>query len=78
MNDGESWRAGDRTLTAILPPLFDSPVTRGLYDDRTGVYWAADAFATPLPGPMNDVSELDPAACSPQYTKKPLLHRQEP
>ena len=52
----------DRTLTALLPPLFDSPVTRGLYDDRTGVYWAADAFAMPLPGPMNDISELDPRA----------------
>lgn len=58
VNDGESWRAGDRTLTAITPPLFDSPVTRGLYDDRTGVYWAVDSFATPLPGPMDDVTEL--------------------
>lgn len=62
VNDGDSWRAGNRTLTAITPPLFDSPVTRGLYDDRTGVYWAADAFAVPLPGPMDDVSELDPGA----------------
>lgn len=62
VNDGESWNAGDRTLTAITPPLFDSPVTRGLYDDRTGVYWAVDAFATPLPGPMDDVAELDPEA----------------
>jgi len=62
VNDGDSWRAGDRTLTAITPPLFDSPVTRGLYDDRTGVYWAVDSFATPLPGPMNDISELDPEA----------------
>jgi flavorubredoxin len=62
VNDGDSWRAGDRTLTAILPPLFDSPVTRGLYDDRTGVYWAADAFATPVPGPVHDVSDLDPGA----------------
>ena len=61
VNDGDSWRAGDRTLTAITPPLFDSPVTRGLYDDHTGVYWAVDSFATPLPGPMNDISELDPA-----------------
>ena len=59
VNDGESWRAGDRTLTAITPPLFDSPVTRGLYDDRTGVYWAVDSFATPLPGPMDDISQLD-------------------
>ena len=62
VNDGESWEAGDRTLTAILPPLFASPVTRGLYDHRTGVYWAVDAFATPLPGPMNDISALDPVA----------------
>ena len=62
VNDGDSWKAGDRTLTAITPPLFDSPVTRGLYDDRTGVYWAVDSFATPLPGPMDDISQLDPAA----------------
>jgi flavorubredoxin len=58
VNDGDSWKAGDRTLTAITPPLFDSPTTRGLYDDRTGVYWAVDTFATPLPGPMDDISQL--------------------
>ena len=62
VNDGQSWSAGDRTLTAITPPLFDSPVTRGLYDDRTGVDWAVDSFATPLPGPMDDISQLDAAA----------------
>ena len=62
VNDGESWRAGDRNLTAITPPLFDSPVTRGLYDDRTGVYWAVDSFATPLPAPMDDISALDTGA----------------
>ena len=62
VNDGESWRVGDRTLTAITPPLFDSPVTRGLYDDRTGVYWAVDSFATPMPGPMDDISQLDSIA----------------
>jgi flavorubredoxin len=62
VNDGDSWRAGNRTLRAITPPLFDSPVTRGLYDDGTGVYWAVDSFATPLPGPMQDIAELDPGA----------------
>lgn len=59
VNDGDSWRAGDRTLTALTPPLFDSPTTRGLYDDKTGVYWAVDTFALPLPGPMDDISQLD-------------------
>ena len=62
VNDGESWRAGGRTLTTITPPLFDSPVTRGLYDDRTELYWAVDSFATPLPGPMNDMSQIDSGA----------------
>jgi flavorubredoxin len=62
INDGDSFKAGDRTLKAVTPPLFDSPVTRGLYDDKTGVYWAVDTFATPLPGPMDDIAELDPMA----------------
>ncbi len=62
VNDGDSWRAGDRTLSAITPPLFDSPITRGLYDDRTGVYWGVDSWATPLPGPMDDISQLDATA----------------
>ena len=59
VNDGQSWKAGDRTLTAMTPPLFDSPVTRGLYDDRTGVYWAVDSFATPLPAPLDHIGDLD-------------------
>jgi len=58
VNDGDSWKAGNRTLTALTPPLFDSPTTRGLYDDRTGVYWAVDTFALPLPGPMDDVAGI--------------------
>jgi len=58
INDGDSFSAGDRTLHAIIPPLFDSPTTRGLYDDRTGTYWAVDTFALPLPGPMNDIAGL--------------------
>jgi flavorubredoxin len=65
VNEGQSWRAGDRTLTALRPPLFDSPTTRGLYDDKTGVYWAVDSFALPLPGPMDDISQLDPEAWAP-------------
>ncbi|RJQ84208.1 oxygen-binding di-iron domain-containing protein [Amycolatopsis panacis] len=65
VNDGDSVQAGDRTLVALRPPVYDSPATRGLLDTSTGVYWAADAFATPVPGgpgtaPATDVAELDP------------------
>ena len=58
--DGESLDVGDRTLQAIRPPLFDSPTTRGLFDQTTGVYWAVDTFATPLPDPAMTIAELDP------------------
>jgi flavorubredoxin len=58
--DGESLDIGDRTLQAVRPPVFDSPTTRGLFDPTTGVYWAVDTFATPLPDPMMAVADLEP------------------
>lgn len=51
LNDGEELHIGDRTIAAVRPPLFDNPTTRGLFDGRTGVYWAADTFALPLSAP---------------------------
>lgn len=60
VGDGESFDAGDRTLSAIRPPLYDSPTTRGLYDDRTGVYWASDCYATPVIQGTAFVADLDP------------------
>jgi flavorubredoxin len=56
----ESFDVGDRVLHAFRPPVFDSPTTRGLFDPTTGVYWAADTFATPLPDPHMAVADLDP------------------
>jgi flavorubredoxin len=56
----ESFDIGDRTLHAVRPPVYDSPTTRGLYDPTTGVYWAVDSFATPLPDPEMAVADLDP------------------
>jgi flavorubredoxin len=57
VNPGESFDAGDRTFVAVRPPIFDSPTTRGLYDTRTGVYWAADCFASLLPGHVTETDE---------------------
>ena len=56
----ESFDIGDRTLHAVRPPVYDSPTTRGLFDPTTGVYWAVDSFATPLPDPEMAVADLDP------------------
>ncbi len=59
VNDGESWRAGDRELVAVTPPTFDSPTTRGLYDTTSGIYWASDSFCAGVPHPVDDVADLD-------------------
>jgi flavorubredoxin len=65
VNDGESFEVGDRTLRAVRPPVYDLPTTRGLLDTSTGVYWAADSFATPVPRDgdriATHVDQLDPA-----------------
>ncbi len=60
VGDGEHFDAGDRTLYAIRPPVYDSPTTRGLYDPTTGVYWSSDAFASPMLTPVRDSAELEP------------------
>lgn len=60
VNDGDRIDAGDRELVAVTPPTFDSPTTRGLFDTRTGVYWASDAMGSPVPHEVSDIAELDP------------------
>jgi len=60
INDGESFSVGDRELQAVRPPLYDSPTTRGLFDRSTGVYWAVDSFACPMPGaPFQDAADFE-------------------
>jgi len=65
MDNGVTFDVGDRQMAVLRPPLYDSPTTRGLLDTKTGVYWAVDSFATPVPGGegaenlARDVAELD-------------------
>src|SRR5581483_11617163 len=58
-NDGESFQAGDRTLYAVRPPIYDAPTTRGLFDSKTGVYWGSDCFAAPVLGPVEDSNDME-------------------
>jgi len=64
LNPGQSLDVGDRTLTAFRPPLFDSPSTVGLFDDRSGACFSSDCFGAPLPtaelATTNDVAHLPP------------------
>jgi flavorubredoxin len=61
VDPGGALDVGDRVLRAVRPPVYDSPTTRALLDPHTGVLWASDAFATPMPAqPVERVDELPP------------------
>jgi flavorubredoxin len=62
VQDGDTIDVGDRTLHVVRPPVYDSPTTRGLFDPRTRVYWASDAFASPMATPVRDIADLDRTA----------------
>jgi flavorubredoxin len=42
--------AGDRLLHLLVPPIFDGPTTRALFDEKTRVLWSVDSFAALAPG----------------------------
>jgi hypothetical protein len=56
---------GGRTLQAFRPPLFDSPMTMGLFDRSTGTCISSDCFGGPMPtldaADSDDIGALDPA-----------------
>jgi flavorubredoxin len=55
---GESLDLGDRTLTAVRPPMFDSPATRGFYDSTNRMLWAADCFGALVPGVVHEAADV--------------------
>lgn len=48
VNPGEKITVGNRTLTAVKPPVFDNPSTTGFYDDRSGAFFSSDCFGALL------------------------------
>jgi flavorubredoxin len=62
VDPGDRLAVGDRELRVLLPPVYASPHARALFDPTTGVLWACDAFAAPVPPPGVDAAEqLSPA-----------------
>lgn len=49
LNHGDRIGAGDRSFELVDAPVYDNPTTCGLLDRSSGVYWAVDAFAAPVP-----------------------------
>jgi len=62
VNPGEKITVGNRTLTAVRPPVFDNPSTTGFYDDKSGVLFSSDCFGALLsdvPQSAADLSDTD-------------------
>jgi len=61
VNPGETIDLGDRTVTAVVPPLFDAPETTGFHDPVSGVLFSSDCFGAILPTGCRDTVGLDDA-----------------
>lgn len=61
VNAGDVIQCGDRRLVAIQPPVFDNPTSRALFDERTGVLWSVDTFASNTPCHLEDCRDLSDA-----------------
>ncbi len=62
VNPGQEITVGDRTLTAIKPPVFDNPATTGFYDHKSRALFSADCFGALLstvPQSAADISDKD-------------------
>jgi flavorubredoxin len=83
INSGDSIRVGDRTLTAVRPPLFDNPTTIGIYDNKSEAFFSADFFGAIIPSPAqnaDDVTEGDLAQGMTSWASadSPWVHMVEP
>jgi flavorubredoxin len=59
LNPGDIISLGDRTLTAVRPPLFDNPTTIALYDSKSATFFSADCFGAIIPSPVKDIDEVE-------------------
>ena len=60
LNPGESINVGDRTLTAVRPPLFDNPTTIGLFDSKSEALFSADCFGAIMPSQTFTLDDIPP------------------
>jgi len=58
VNPGEKISVGDRTFTAVKPPVFDNPSTTGLYDDKSRVFFSSDCFGALLQSVPQNAADL--------------------
>ena len=55
---GDEIHVGDRTLQAVAPPLFDSPLSIGVLDTSTGSFFSVDSFGAIIPESTQDPDSI--------------------
>lgn len=58
LNPGQKLNLGDRVLSAVTPPSFDSPETVGFYESRTRAFFCSDCFGALLSEPVVDAADV--------------------
>ena len=58
INPGQKITVGDRTLTAVKPPVFDNPATTGFHDDKSGALFSSDCFGALLQAAPENAADL--------------------
>ena len=58
LNPGQKMTAGDRTLAAFKPPVFDNPSTTGFLEESSGTLFSSDCFGALLQEVPENASEL--------------------
>src|SRR6202035_892669 len=83
VNPGQTITVGDRTLTAIKPPVFDNPSTTGFRDEESGTFFSSDCFGALLqavPQRADDLTdeELREGQVFWAAVDSPWLHKVDP
>ena len=58
VNPGQKITIGDRTLTAVKPPVFDNPSTTGFYEHKSEALFSSDCFGALLPAVPANAADL--------------------
>lgn len=57
-NDGDTFDVGDRTISVMRPPLFDSSATRGFWDPKNELFFSADCFGAVVTQEYEDAADV--------------------
>ena len=58
VNPGQTITVGERTLTAVKPPIFDNPATTGFHDGKSGAFFSSDCFGALLQAVPQSAADL--------------------